>query len=100
MKKNTTYVNASKFQALIVESELANKPQSAFMKVSGAKGRNVYVPLTKTVGRVDISGFTVEMEGVRTLDEDEKFGAVLQQIDFSRTEEEILSTFSELLAHL
>lgn len=95
-----TMIDASKFEAIILASGLPMTPQKGFVKVSGAKGRNVYVAATKTVGRVDLSGFTVEGEmfvephcGV--------FGNVHQQLDFEgRPEAEILMDFAWLLEHM
>jgi hypothetical protein len=100
MKPNTTYVDACHFETAIQESGLQMIAQKGFIKVMGATGRQVYVAATKRVGRVDISGFTVDLPGVRTLGDGEAFGNVKQQMDFSRTQDEILATFRDLLAHL
>ena len=99
MKKNVTYVDAAKFETIIRDSGLTFLLQKGFVKVSAAKGRNLYVAATKRVGRVDISGFTVQMDGITDLG-DLSFGNVKQQLDFSRTEDEILATFRDLLAHM
>lgn len=100
MKKNVTYVDACHFERLIIESGLAVKAQAGFVKVSGAKGRNVYVARTKKVGRVDISGFLSNDPCVITLDDDEAFGNVRQQLDFSLTEDSILGAFENILKEL
>lgn len=100
MKKNVTYVDAAKFETIAKASGLPLTLQAGFVKIAGPKGHNVYVAATKRVGRVDLSGFTMDVPGVNTLGEDEKFGNVLAQMDFSRSEEEILATFAEVLAHM
>ncbi len=99
MKKNITYIDAVKFENIIREKEMPITAQAGFIKVSGAKGRNIYVANTKLVGRVDLSGFKVDMVGVFGL-EGAKFGNVEQQMDFTRSEEQILATFSDLVDHL
>ncbi len=62
MKKGVTYIDAAKFEAVITEMGLTPNAQAGFVKVCGAKGRNVYIARTKRVGRVDLSGFSVEEE--------------------------------------
>jgi hypothetical protein len=105
MKKNVTYIDAVKFETIIKSSGLPFVLQAGFVKVQGPKGRNLYVAATKRVGRVDISGFTVDATSptafgfITDLGELE-FGNVKQQMDFSRTEDEILATFELLLNHM
>lgn len=96
MKKNVTYVCASKFESLIAASGLAAKAQAGFVKVSGPTGRHLYVARTKRVGRVDLSGFEVTDLAVINLG-DSSFCSVTQQLDFSQNEETILATFEQLL---
>lgn len=98
MKKNVTYVDAAKFEAIIQKLELSVQVQKGFVKCIGPKGRQVYVPLTKTVGRVDVSGFTYDIPGVITLAE--PVGAVMAQLDFSLPEDEILAAFEATLEHM
>jgi hypothetical protein len=97
MKTNVTYVDAAKFETLITASELPMTAQKGFIKVQGPKGNAVYVASTKRVGRVDISGFTVEY-GVAP--HCGPFGNVKQQLNFGQTEEAILEDFTRLLADL
>lgn len=97
MKTNVTYVDAAKFETIIVASGLPYSAQKGFVKVAGPTGRNVYVASTKRVGRVDISGFEVSY-GVSP--HCGPFGNVKQQLDFSKPEDEILSDFTQLLADL
>ena len=100
MKKGINYVPAADVLSVVQESGLSCLAQKGFVKVSGAKGRNVYIAKTRRVGRVDISGFEYEGDGVRTLDADEAFGSVTQQLDFSRDPEETLATLREVLEHM
>lgn len=99
MKTNVTYIDAAKFEALIVASGLTMAGQKGFVKVMGPKGRVVYVASTKRVGRVDISGFEMEGPGYVT-PHCGPFGNVKQQLDFSLPEDEVLSNFQKLLAHM
>lgn len=99
MKKNVTYVDAAKFETILKASGLVFTLQKGFVKVQGPKGRNLYVAATKRVGRVDISGFETDLAGITSLGE-LAFGNVKQQLDFSRTEDEILATFTAVLAHM
>lgn len=99
MKTNVTYIDASKFEALILASGLPMAVQKGFVKVSGPKGRQVYVASTKRVGRVDISGFEMEGPGYVT-PHCGVFGNVKQQLDFSLGEDDILSNFAALLEHM
>lgn len=99
MKNGITYVDAAKFEALIVASGLPYSPQKGFVKVSGAKGRNIYVAATKRVGRVDLSGFVMEGETVQAPHCGE-FGNVKQQLRFDLPEDEVLANFAALLEHL
>ena len=110
MKKN--HIDLSKFEDAILaagwnitdvdgkkkgEGELNAKEQAGFIKVPGATGRIVYVSRTKTVARVDLSGFTAP-EDVKTIKMD--VGAVKQGIDFRQDEEKILADFAKVLEHL
>jgi hypothetical protein len=99
MKTNVTYIDAAKFETLIAASGLPMSGQKGFVKVSGPKGRVVYVASTKRVGRVDISGFEMEGAGYVT-PHCGPFGNVKQQLDFSLGEDEILSNFAALLEHM
>jgi hypothetical protein len=100
MKKNITYVDAAHFEKVLVARGLALLPQAGFIKVSGAKGRNLYIAKTKRVGRIDLSGFEVPVEmGVTNLG-GEAFGAVKQQMDFTLAEADILANFEKVLNHM
>lgn len=99
MRKNVTYISSSKLLDVVAQAGLKANDQAGFIKVPAAKGRQVYIAKTKQVGRVDISGFLFAGEGVKDLGAI-SFGAVKQQLDFTRTEEEILKTFAEVLEHM
>ena len=99
MKKGQTYVSAEKFAALVAAHPgLSVTPNSGFIKVE-LGGRKLYIGKTKAVGRIDVSGWVSQVEGLRNLGE-ESFGQVQQQVSFHRTEDEILATFAELLEEM
>lgn len=109
-------IDAARFQgvvsALKEELGLLVEVQAAFVKVTHGKRPDspaVYVPRRDTVARVDLAGFKAP-EGVAALDldEDERFGAVEQQLDLSAAEGEdvataetrVLGGFAKLLYHM
>ena len=97
MKKDKTYVDAAEFEKRIAASGLPVEEKKGWMRVVGAKGRSVYVPKTKTVGRVDLSwGEHLDIEGTLDLG-DARFGSVHSEIDFTRTADEVLATFEACL---
>jgi len=100
MKTNVTYIDASKFEALILASGLPVAAQKGFVKVQGPKGRQVYVASTKRVGRVDISGFEMPEGPGYVTPHCGPFGNVKQQLDFSLGEDEVLANFAALLEHM
>lgn len=97
--KDITYIDFDKFGQIIRVSGLDHQEQAGFVKVSGERGRNVYVARTKRVGRVDVSGFKAEFPGVTDLG-DMSFGKVEQQLDFNLPEDDILRNFRRLLGVL
>jgi hypothetical protein len=100
MRKNITYVDASKFELIVNELGLTAIPQAGYVKCGSGNGRHLYVAKTKRVGRVDLSAFEVPSDlGVTNLG-GEKFGNVTQQLDFSRPEEEILASFRKVCEHM
>ena len=101
MKKNVTYVDYAKLAAIVADRGLTELPQAGFVKVSGPKGRQVYIAKTKRVGRIDVSGFEMPegTAGVTNLG-GESFGNVHQQLDFTKPAEEILATFRKTLVAL
>lgn len=99
MKKNVTYIQASKFEDIVTELGMETLRQAGYVKVLGPKGRNLYITKTKTVGHIDFSGFTIEHLGVLDLGE-ASFGNVKQMINFQGTEESILQTFRDVLVFM
>jgi len=92
-----------KLKELATAAGLETKENSGFLKVNGGvKGKNVLI--AKKGGRVDLSGFTVEAEAVKQLSETEArekhLGKVRGQIDFNKTDDEVLASFSAALAEL
>lgn len=100
MKNEKCLIDAAKFENIIRASGLSVTVQKGFVKVSAAKGINVYVAKQKRVGRVDLSGFRVELPAVADLGDDGKFGSVEQELDFTCPEEEVLETFALVLEHM
>lgn len=98
MKKNVTYIDQVKFEEIVRGCGLPWQEQKGFVKIQASPGRCLYVARTKRVGRVDLAGFRFQDAGVRDLG-GESFGAVEQQLDFSRTEAEILATFEAATRH-
>jgi hypothetical protein len=97
MRKGITYVDLAEFEQIIADVGCPATTMAGFIKCRGAKGLNVYVARSAKVARVDISGFKIQDERVLTLGEGSRFGAVTQQLDFTRTKEEILDTFRRAL---
>ncbi len=103
MDSKITYVEAEKFEGIVKavgfepgEGPMHYQAQTAFVKISGHRGHAVYVSRNQAVGRVDVSGFGVDMPGVVDLGE-RAFGRVRQQLDMTLSEEEILRHFEALL---
>jgi pyruvate/2-oxoglutarate dehydrogenase complex dihydrolipoamide acyltransferase (E2) component len=105
MKNGITYVDAQKFEDIVIESGLKTELKRGWMKVyqEGApNGHRIYLPLTKRVGRVDIAiqdfeppsevGF-VDLRG-------ERHGSVTHVLDQTLPEDEVLQNFALLLDHL
>jgi hypothetical protein len=96
MKKNVTYVSQSSFAAIAAKLGLTWTEQAGFVKVqvAGKDDYRLYVAKTKTVGRVDISGFEpgTDVVGFKHLG-GESFGAVKAQLDFAQPEAVILHAF-------
>lgn len=101
MKKNVTYIAYGKLEGIAKHLGCNLEVQKGFTKVTreGIEGKAVYIGNTKGVGRVDLSGFTLEgIEGVIPHSK-APTSKVVQELDFSRSEPEILRTFSAVLKH-
>jgi hypothetical protein len=96
MKKNVTYIDRAKFEALIEASGLHTSDKAGWTRVEGQKGNRIYVPKTKRVGRVDVAFAHGGASGVRELG-GESFGAVTAQLDMSLSEDAIMENFAALL---
>lgn len=86
-----------KLKELATAAGLETKENSGFLKVNGGvKGKNVLI--AKKGGRVDLSGFTVEAAAVTQLSEqearDKHLGKVRAQLDFNKSDDEVLAAFS------
>lgn len=100
MKTEKTYVESAKFENIVKALGLDVVVKAAWVKVAGPKGRFVILPKTASVGRVDLSGFTVETAGVKPHSSG-TFGSVEQELEFEgRTEDEILETFRAVCEHM
>lgn len=95
-------VDLAKFEAIVQKSGAPCTEQRGYLKVEPAPGRKLYVAKTKTVRRVDVSGTGLEKWGVGGVLDlgDQKFGEVRQQLDFSRTEDEVLAAFELTIEEL
>lgn len=100
MKKDVTYVDAAKFEAIISRKEGVTVDPKSWVKVSGAKGRNVYLPATKTISVVHISGFRMPEGTPGLVAPPKKNGNVTQHIDFHASEADILALFEMVLDHM
>lgn len=93
-------IDAAKVQSLVQKHpSLKITPQSAFMRIESPNGLRVYASKSALVSRVDLSGFTYPSgPGIVDLPEDKRpTGKVLQQVDFSLSEEVILETIDAVL---
>jgi hypothetical protein len=71
--------------------------KKAWTKLEASPGRNVYVPRTEMVSRVDISGFLMGGPGYVDLG-NKSFGNVHVKLQFSgRTQEQVLGAFRAAL---
>lgn len=101
-RKEKTLIDAAKVEALcLARPTLKMVEKKGFVRFEAAEGIRVYVPKTKTVGRLDLSGFEMgpDVAGIFRLG-GLSFGAVKQQVLFDRTEEEILATIAGVLDHM
>ncbi len=95
MKKNVTYVAFESFESIVADLGLATKENAGFVQVILGNGYHAYVARTKRVGRVDFQ-WTPSCEGIVELGE-ARFGRIVAQLDFGRSEAEILESFARAL---
>jgi len=94
---------SSRLEDMVQKFGLQSVEKSGFHKVSGpVKGRTIY--LARKGGRADISGFNLDLPGIKQISETEAkekhLGKVRGQIDFSQADEVVLETFSAALKKL
>lgn len=86
-----------KYESIIHELGFTLRSQSGYHRIDGPTGRRMYVANTKTVRRIDLSGFEVEK-----MKKEKVFGRVTGQLDLDPTlgEEGILNLFRDTLKHM
>lgn len=93
--QGATPVLREKFFAIAHEVGIPVEELKSWFKLKGPGGQRVYVPKTKNVTRIDISGFEVQF-GAKVPDQG-VFGGVKQQLDMALPEAEVLENFKALL---
>jgi hypothetical protein len=101
-RKPVNYVSQTELLNVVSELGLVSHEQAGFIRVQATDRpeHRLYIAKTKNVGRVDVSGFDPEVEGVSRLGEGERFGKVRAQIDFNREPSAIIATFRNLCSLL
>lgn len=95
------FATREQYEKLLTDAGIAFTVQSGFIKVEPVKGRRLYVAATKTVRRVDLSGFELELEHGMTMPPVQGvFGNVKQQMKIEGTADEQLERFGWILTHL
>lgn len=97
MKKNVTYVANDKIMQVVRESGAQIEEKKGWTKVSFSPAHRVYVPHTKNVGRIDVSGFEVTDALIVVSLKGESFGNVKQQLNMTLPEEQILANLKIVL---
>lgn len=93
------FATRDQYELAIQNAGLSFTEQSGFLKVEAAKGRRVYVAATKTVRRIDLSGFELS-SSLAKVPHCGIFGQVKQQMRLDGTPEEQVARFVEVLAEL
>jgi len=97
--KATLFATREQYIAAIEKAGAAWTEQSGFIKVQSQSGARLYVAATKTVRRVDMSGFELPLsEQLTNLPKGGVFGKVLQQMVVGTGPEGDLERFEEVLA--
>ena len=94
-----TFATREQYETLLALKGLPHTIQSGFIRVEGAKGNRLYVAATKTVRRIDISGFEVSRE-IAKVPHVGVFGNVKQQMKMDGSSEDQLARFELLLGEL
>lgn len=91
------------FEKAVKSAGLKLSKQAAFAKVAIGKAA-VYIALTQKVSRVDLSGFSFSHPAVHKLSDKElsggKYGRVIAQLDFSKSDERVMEAFSTALSKM
>jgi len=87
------------YELILNEKGVPYTEQSGFLRVEGAKGNRLYVASTKTVRRIDISGFETDRDLAKS-PHTGPFGNVKQQMRLDGDEGEVLFRFAELVDRL
>jgi len=90
------YLTRTEVEALIAKCGLTFLSQTGFLKVEAAKGRRLYIASTKTVRRIDISGFEVA-EDLGQTPHCGVFGQVKQQVILTGTVDEQLARLEAVI---
>lgn len=105
MKNNVTYVPIDEMLNRVKDAGFKLEEKASWYKVAGAGGK-IYIPMRKSVGRVDVSDFA-KGDCVIPLDEDEKHGAITHILNQGKeggtdapTLEQVLANFDDLLQQL
>lgn len=85
--------------ALLTEKGLEYTEQSGFLKVIAPGGR-LYIAATKTVRRVDLSGFEVGLGTLTKVPHCGVFGQVKQQLKLGTSDSEALANLTAVIDHL
>lgn len=101
MKTNTTYISAALIAQIVEQSNLPTVDKKGWLLVGNfdTNGPRVYIPKTKKVGRIDLSGFELDSDAVNKLG-GASFGAVHQQLRFDLPEAVVLSNLQQVLEEL
>lgn len=93
-KQGLTVVEGTKFVATAQKLGLKVTKQAGNYRIEaeGQSGKRLYVPTTKGVHRVDLSGFTHEL-AVEIPEDKRPTGKVTQWLDFTQSERDILRAF-------
>jgi hypothetical protein len=99
--KPTLFATREQYIALVEKAGADWAEQSGFIRVNSQSGARLYVAATKTVRRVDLSGFTMPLaEEITKLPHCGKFGKVEQQMVVGSGAEGDLERFEEILTAL
>ena len=94
------FATLDQYKQAIADAGLSYTEQSGFLRVDGASGRRLYVASTKTVRRIDISGWEFALGRLTKPPHTTITGNVKQQMVIGLGADADLEKFTELLAHM